>query len=164
MNFSSSFLLTVAMLATNKVNASTKTSRKWKLDIKEDGMLEWWRTIVGASNVTTQKGTIHASHEKEISYQNIPFLLWNKALGSTGTVALITLKTNIAVFLCLYISHMFIYKRHSCILHFELFLNIKMVHKTCYWKKHRFKFSFLSHCCPFAKIHDLNYACSSYAS
>ena len=37
---SSGFLLTVAMLATNKVNASTKTSREWKLDIKEDGTLE----------------------------------------------------------------------------------------------------------------------------
>ena len=37
---STGFLLTVATLATNKVNTSTKTSRKWKLDIKEDGTLE----------------------------------------------------------------------------------------------------------------------------
>ena len=95
------------MLATNKVNASSKTSRKWKLHIKEDGTLEWWQTIAGASNVTTQKQTIHASYEKESSYQNIPVLLWNKTLTSTGIVALIKPKTNIVVFLCLYISHVF---------------------------------------------------------
>ena len=57
--------------------------------------------------MTTQKQTIHASYEKESSYQNIPVLLWNKTLTSTGIVALIKLKTNIAVFLCLYISHVF---------------------------------------------------------
>ena len=56
--------------------------------------------------MTTQKQTIHASHEKESSYQNIPVLLWNKTLTSTEIVALIKPKTNI-VFLCLYISHVF---------------------------------------------------------
>ena len=57
--------------------------------------------------MTTQKQTIHASHEKESSYQNIPVLLWNTTLTSTGIVALIKRKTNI-VFLCLHISHVFI--------------------------------------------------------
>ena len=58
----------------------------------------------GASNVTTQKQTIHASHKKESSYQNIPLLLWNKTLKSTGIIALIKLKTNTVVLLSLYIS------------------------------------------------------------
>ena len=95
------------MLATNKVNASTKTSRKRKLDIKEDGMLEWWWTIAGVSNMKTQKQTIQASLEKKSSYQNIAVVLWNETLTSTGIVSLIKLKTNIVVFFCLYISHVF---------------------------------------------------------
>ena len=95
------------MLATNKVNGSTRASSKWKLDIKEDGTLEWWQTNAGASNVHTQKQTIHARHQKESSYQNIPVLFRNKTLTSTGIVALIKPKTNIVVFLCLYISHVF---------------------------------------------------------
>ena len=77
----------------------TRYQRRWDARI--------WRTIAGASNVTTQKQTIHASHEKESSYQNISVLLWNKTLTSTGIVALIKPKTNIVVFLCLYISHVF---------------------------------------------------------
>ena len=57
--------------------------------------------------MTTQKQTTHASHEKEISYRKIAVLLWNKTLTSAGIVALIKPKTNIVVFLCLYISHVF---------------------------------------------------------
>ena len=83
---STGFLPTVATLATSKVNASTKILKKWKQDIKEDGTLEWWQTIVEVSNATTQMQTIHASHEKESSYQNIPVLLWNKTLTSGGIV------------------------------------------------------------------------------
>ena len=55
--------------------------------------------------MTTQKQTIHANPGKESSYQNIPVLLWNKTLTSTGIVALIKPKTNIVVLFCLYISH-----------------------------------------------------------
>ena len=57
--------------------------------------------------MTTQKQTIHTGHEKERSYQNIPVLLWNKALTSMRIVALIKTKTNILVSLSLYISHVF---------------------------------------------------------
>ena len=128
---STGFLLSVVMLAVNKMNASTKTSRTWKLDTKEDGRLEWWRTIAGASNVTTQKQTIHASYEKESSYQNIPVLLWNKTLTSTGIVALN--QKSILLFSCVCVFLMCSKnKQDSCILYFELFLCIKMVQKACY--------------------------------
>ena len=83
---STGFLPTVATLATSKVNASTKILKKWKQDIKENGKLEWWQTIAGVSNATTQMQTIHASHKKESSYQNIPVLLWNKTLTSARIV------------------------------------------------------------------------------
>ena len=88
------------------------------------------------------KQTIHASHEKESSYQNIPVLLWNETLTSTGIVAL--LRESIVIFLCLYISHVFKNKQDSCVLYFELFLCIKMVQKACYClKKTPFQILFL---------------------
>ena len=64
----------------------------------------------GASNVTTQKQTIHASRKKESSYQNIPVLLWNQTLKSTGIVALIKPKTNTVVLLSLYI---YVFKKEA---------------------------------------------------
>ena len=45
----------------------TRYKRRWDARMMAD--------YSGASNVTTQKQTIHASHEKGSSYQNIPVLL-----------------------------------------------------------------------------------------